>query len=615
MTQLMPETADETAGLDARHGPEGARLTDVIAAREHGLDPNAEAARRRERKRAETEAARRARARWRLRLLSFAFLLAYAAVAGRMGVIAASDREPPRGWAGRDVHALRAEITDRDGALLAANLPVWSLYAHPREMVDPPRAARELAAIFPDMDAEALQRRFTDGRRFLWLRRTLTPEERLQVHDIGEPGLRFGRRDLRVYPAGRTAAHVLGGAGWGREDVRAAEIVGAAGIEHALDARLRDPDRADEPLRLSLDLRVQRAFAEVLREGMAKYSAKGAAGVLMKARTGEIVSLVSLPDFDPNDRPVPAGRVKAADFPTFNRAAQGLYELGSTFKVFTAAMVLEHGLATPETVVDTEGPLRRFGYAIRDAHRMEPRMTLREVIVESSNVGTARLAELAGIRRQKEMLESLGLTEPLGVELTEARGRPTLPGKWTELSLVTISYGHGLSASPLHLAGAYATLVNGGLKVEPTLLAGAKEPTEEDRVVSARTSAQLREMLRGVVEEGTGRNAEVPGYWLGGKTGSAEKVVNGRYAEDKVIATFAGAFPIHDPEYVIVITLDEAVAQTEWGPRRSAGWTAAPLTREALTRIAPALGLRPGRGPELLALSAGDETVRHVASR
>ena len=589
------------------HGPEGARLADLIAARESGIDPNEAAARKRADSRRKAEADARGRSRWRLKLLSFAFILAYASVAGRMGLIAASEPEEPRFAGASDtVSAMRAEITDRNGELLAVNLPVWSLFAHPQEMVDPDNAAEKLATVFPDLDADELKARFKDGRRFLWIKKSITPAERVRVHDIGDPGLQFGRREMRVYPGGRLAAHVLGGASFGREGVNAAEIVGVGGIEAKLDAELRDPARAGAPLRLSLDLRVQRAMADVLCEGMERYTAKGAAGVLMDARTGEVLSLVSLPDFDPNDRPIPFGDVKAADFPTFNRAAQGLYELGSTFKIFTAALMVEEGLANADTMVDTKGPMHWRRFKISDSHAMPARMTMRDVIVESSNVGTARLALMAGGVRQKDLLGRLGLLDPLPVELSEAgRAAPLYPSNWSEISVITISYGHGLSASPLHLASAYATMVNGGLRVAPTLLAGAQPPSEEARVISEETSLAMRDMLRGVVTDGTGRNADVPGYYLGGKTGTAEKASGGGYAANRVVATFAGAFPMHDPRYVIIVTYDEATAQTKWGPRRPAGWTAAPSVKEAITRIAPILGMRPMLEAEAEAEQAG----------
>ncbi|WP_339947546.1 penicillin-binding protein 2 [uncultured Albimonas sp.] len=597
------------------HGPEGARLADVIAARREGVDPNAEAAARRADRRRRTAVQERARARWRLHLLCFAFLLAYASVAGRMALIAGSEPEEPRASFSAPFSAARAEITDRNGELLAANIPVWSLYAHPEELLDKQGAAEKLAAIFPDLTVPALMRQFNDGRRFLWLKKAITPAQRVQVHDIGDPGLQFGRRDMRVYPGGRLASHILGGASFGKEGVTAAEIVGVGGVESKLDEALRDPARASEPMRLSIDMRVQRAFTDVLRANVEKFHARGAAGVLMDANTGEVIALASLPDFDPNDRPPPPTSGLPDDYATFNRAAQGVYELGSTFKIFNAAMAMEAGIATPQTMIDTTGPMHWGRFKISDAHAMPARMTLREVIIESSNTGSARLALQAGAKRQRAFLETLGLLESTPVELSEAgRADPLLPARWSEISTMTISYGHGLAVTPLHLAAAYASITNGGLRVKPTLLAGAPGPDESDRVVSEQTSDAMREMLRAVVTEGTGRNADVEGYFLGGKTGSAEKPRrNGvGYDKTKVLATFAGVFPAHDPAYVIVVTLDEGWTE-KYGRRwRTAGWTAAPTVKDALTRIAPILGMRPQAEPTE---GDGPAGARQVASR
>ena len=599
----MPDPAPEAGqgpdagqGPEAPHGPEGARLAEVIAARREGRDPHAEAARRRAaaQGRAAHEAWRRTR--WRLRLLAVAFALAYAAVGGRMAVIAASDPQEPRGLAASETFsALRAEIVDRRGELLAANLPVWSVYARPHEMVDPEGAARALAGIFPDLDADRLLASFRDGRRFVWVKPSISPAERIAVHDIGEPGLLFGPREMRVYPAGREAAHVLGGAGFGQQGVRAAEIIGTAGVELRLDERLRDPARAHEPVRLSIDLRVQRAMADVLREGVARLNAKGAAGILMDARNGEIIAMVSLPDFDPNNRPPPPTSGHPEDHPNFNRAAQGLYELGSTFKTVTAAMMLEHGLVTPETMVDSSAPLVWGRFRIRDFSRLPNRMSVHDVVVKSSNTASARMALQAGTPRFRAFLERLGMFEPMPVELPEAgRSRPKTPDRWGEISTITISYGHGMSVTPLHLATGYASLMNGGLRVRPTLIAGAIPPTEADRVVSARTSAQINAMMRAVVTSGTGRAAEVPGYFVGGKTGTADKPgPTGGYDRSKTISTFVGGFPAHDPRYVILIAYDEGVDSSGPKPVRTAGRVAAPSVAQVVSRVGPLLGMWP----------------------
>lgn len=566
-------------------------LAGVIGARSRGEDPDLLEAHRRAERTAAARAQERRRAEWRLTLLGLLVAAAFGAVAVRMALVAtALPEEPQTAVPGRPFGSDRADITDRNGILLATNLPVSALYFQPRDMLDPKAAALGLKAIFPDIDAAALEARFRRGR-FFFIRQTISPEERQRVHDLGEPGLQFAPREMRLYPAGRAVAHVIGATSFGALDVSAAELIGTAGVERWFDARLRDPAQAGTPLALSIDLPAQVAMREVLAEAVRRYSAKGAAGILLDARSGEIVSMVSLPDFDPNDRPE-----DVKDQRLFNRAAQGIYELGSTFKLFTAAMVMDRGIAGPGTMVNTTAPLVWNGFDFDDFHRMPPVMSLRDVMVQSSNVGTARLALMAGVEAQQEFLGRLGLLETLPVELSEARAvRPKRPARWTELSLITISFGHGLSASPLHLAAAYASLLNGGLRVRPTLLKGGPAPTEADRVVSAETSRQLRSILRAVVEEpeGTGNFAEVPGYLVGGKTGTADLPAAGGYDRSRTITTFAAVFPTADPKYVLVVSLDQASTFAAGQIRRTAGWTAAPVAGETIRRLAPILGLRP----------------------
>ena len=538
----------------------------------------------------------RRRAEGRLLVLAALFFAGFVTVGGKMAVLAQSEPAEPRvGGAGAQILAQRADIVDRHGRVLATNLDTHSLYAQPHLMVDPERAADGLARIFPDLDRERLLRDFTGPRKFLWIRRTLSPEQQQAVHDIGEPGLLFGPREMRLYPNGRLAAHVLGGAGFGREGVHAAEVVGVAGIEKQLDERLRDPARAHEPLMLSLDLGVQAAMERVLAGGMKIMNAKGAAGIIMDARTGEVLAMASLPDFDPNKRPALPTVGDPDDSPLFNRAVQGVYELGSTFKVFTLAQALEEGLVTPGTVIDTRSPMQWGKFRIRDFRNYGPELSVEKVLVKSSNVGTARIALLIGAERQRAFLDALGIIEPSPLEIAEASGsRALLPARWSDLSTMTISYGHGLSTSPMHLVAAYATIVNGGRLVTPTLL---RDPARQPgpRVISEATSAAMRDMMRKVVREGTASLAEVPGYAVGGKTGTADKpnARGGGYHKDKVIASFAGMFPAHDPKYVLIVTLDEPVETSGSEPRRTAGWTAAPVAAEVIRRTAPLLGLRP----------------------
>lgn len=590
-------------------------LARILRARAEGSDPNLIEAEERAARLAERHRAERAKAETRLVLLGLVFVLGFGAVAGRMTLLSAAvPVEPQASATVTPIRAQRAEIVDRAGRVLATNIVTSALYAQPQEMVDPRGAATALAGIFPDLDAEALYRHFSDGRKFMWIRKSVSPEERQAVHDLGEPGLLFGPREARLYPNGALASHVLGGASYGREGVSAAEVIGTAGVERVFDERLRDPAHLDEPLRLSLDVEVQTALEEVLAKGMTELNAKGAVGILMEAATGQIRALASLPDFDPNVRPPLPTRGDPADSPLFNRAAQGRYELGSTFKPFTVAMALEAGVVGRQTMIDTKGPMRWGRFTIRDFHDYGPRLSVEDVLVKSSNIGSARIGIEMGAARQREFLGRLGLLEATPVELSEAaRTAPLLPARWSDLATMTISYGHGMAVTPLHLAAAYATLVNGGLKVRPSVIEGASPPpTEADRVISARTSREMREMLRQVVVRGTAKFADVPGYDVGGKTGTADKPnETGGYARDKVISTFASFFPAADPEYVLIVALDEPVNVVNNQSIRTAGWTAAPVLAHAIRRLAPIMGMpplpTPDDPPPLLYTLAGNE--------
>lgn len=570
-------------------------LARVLEAREMGQNPdNIE----RENLRLRHEAQRdrlRQRAEGRLFFMGLCFFCAFSVIGARMGHLAASEPvEPQAAVSGQSIIAQRADITDRNGRILATNLSTHSLYAQPPLMVEPGRAATELAAIFPDLDKAQLTRQFTGERKFVWIKKKISPEQMQAVHEIGEPGLLFGPREMRLYPNGRLAAHILGGASFGREGVHSAEVIGTAGIEKAFDAELRDPARRGAPLVTSIDLTVQAAAAQVLEGGMRLMNAKGASSVLMDVHTGEIISMISLPDFDPNDRPRPLTTGDQSDSPIFNRAVQGVYELGSVFKIFTTAQAMELRLVNASTMIDTRGPLKWGKFKIRDFRNYGPALSTTDVIVKSSNIGTAHIAQMIGGKRQREFLGTLGFLEPTRVEMIEApTGRPLLPPKWSEISTMTISYGHGLSSSPLHLAAGYASLLNGGTRVHPTLLK-QDGPQAGERVVSAAVSKASRHMLRQVVVRGTASFGEVEGYSVGGKTGTADKPKpNGGYYKDKVIATFASVFPAHDPKYVLIVTLDEPVETSGSKPRRTAGWTAVPVAAEMIRRTAPLLGLRP----------------------
>lgn len=575
-------------------------LARVLEARQKGENPDAIERENTRIRHEQMRDAARLRAEGRLLILGAFFLCAFVVISARMGLLATSDPVEPRAHApGAVISAARADIVDRDGRILATNFETHALYAQPHQMVDPVYAAAQLKQVFPDLDHERLVRDFTGKRKFIWIKKKISPEQMQAVHDIGEPGLLFAPRDMRLYPNGTLAAHVMGGASFGKEGVHAAELIGVAGVERYFDTYLRDPANGNKPLQLSLDLTVQAAAENVLEGGMKLMNAKGATSVLMDVHTGEVISVVSLPGFDPNNRPRPAVEGDASDSPLFNRSVQGVYELGSTFKIFTAAQAIDLGLVNAETVIDTSGPFKVSGHRIGEFRNKDYKdLSVADIIVKSSNRGTGRLALQIGPKRQKAFLNSLGFFDATPFEISEAAGgKPLLPKRWTELSTVTISYGHGLSSSPMHLAAGYAAIANGGRYVKPTLLR-QNGPQQGPRVMSERAASDARKMLRKVVSEGTASLGEVKGYAVGGKTGTADKPKpRGGYYDEKVIATFASMFPADDPKYVLIVTLDEPVETSGDKPRRTAGWTAVPVAAEMIRRVAPLLNMRPVAEP------------------
>lgn len=575
-------------------------LARILDARQKGENPNEI---ERENKRLRHEMAKdgaRVRAEGRLLILGVFFVCAFAVVGSRMGHLAMSEPVEPQASApGATISAARGDIVDRHGRILATNFDTHALYAQPHHMIDPERAADGLKQIFPDLDRDRLVADFSGSRKFLWIKKKISPEQMQAVHEIGEPGLLFGPREMRLYPNGRLAAHVLGGASYGKEGVSAAEVIGVAGVEKYFDDFLRDPANAGQPLQLSLDMTIQSVAEHVLYGGMRLMNAKGATAILMDASNGEVISLVSLPDFDPNERPKALTVGDQGDSPLFNRAVQGVYELGSAMKIFTAAHAMDLGLVNTHTVIDTNKPLKVGGHRIGEfQNKKYGKISVGEVIVKSSNRGTGRMALMIGPKRQKELLGQLGLMKETPLEIVEAAtGTPLYPKRWQDLSAVTISYGHGISISPMHLATAYAAIANGGHYVAPSIV---KQDTARlgPRVMSKTAALEARKMLRAVVTQGTASMGEVAGYSVAGKTGTADKPKpRGGYYDDKVIATFASMFPAHDPKYVLVVSLDEPVETSGDEPRRTAGWTAVPVAAELIQRIAPLLGLRPQAEP------------------
>ncbi|WP_170357278.1 peptidoglycan D,D-transpeptidase FtsI family protein [Ruegeria arenilitoris] len=577
-------------------------LARILEARARGENPKVIERENIRRRHEEMKDRARARAEGRLLVLSAFFFAAFAIVGFRMGALATSEAQEPLASApGASIAMQRANIVDREGRILATNLDTYSVYAQPPLMIDPIAAAEKLVAIFPDLDKERLVKDFTGKRKFLWIKKRISPEQKQAVHDIGDPGILFGPREMRLYPNGRLAAHILGGSGFGREGVSAAEVIGVAGVEKQFDDYLRDPANGTKPLQLSLDLTVQAAVEQVLDGGMKIMNAKGASAVLMNAHTGEVIAAASLPSFDPNDRPrPPTSGFDPSDSPLFNRYVQGVYELGSIFKIFTAAQAVDLGLVNADTIIDTSGPMKIGRFPIGEFNgKNYGKISVADVIVHSSNRGTGRLALQIGAERQQQFLDALGMFDPTPFEIVEAKGGvPLKPKKWGELSTVTISYGHGLSTSPMHLAAGYAAIANGGHYVSPTILR-RNGPQYGPRVMSENAAKQSLMMLRKVVTDGTASFGDVPGYAVAGKTGTADKPKpRGGYYDDKVIATFASVFPAYDPKYVLIVALDEPSILAYGEKRRTAGWTAVPVAAELIGRIAPLLGLRPRLEPE-----------------
>lgn len=518
--------------------------------------------------------------RTRLLVTAMSFTLAFALIGWRLvdlGLMA-EQHEPSlaRSLSSDALETGRADIVDRNGIVLATTMPTASLYANPQHIRNPERAAERLAGALPELSPAQLRAKLASGRRFVWLQRNLTPRQQHRVNSLGIPGLYFQREQRRFYPHGALTPHVVG-----FTDV---DNRGLAGIEQSFDDVLR---ASAKPLQLSLDLRVQHVVAQELAGAMAEFRAIGAAGVVMDAKTGEVLAMVSLPAYDP-DKPAAA----PADA-RFNRASLGIYEMGSVFKLFTTAMALDEGIVDLDDGYDVRQPIRVSRFTIRDYHPENRWLSVPEILMYSSNIGTVHMAMDAGTPRQKDFLGRLGLLQPAGVELSEV-GQPLVPSPWREINTMTISYGHGLAVSPLQLTSGVAAMINGGTEARPTLLKQDRpRSSEARRVVSAATSEKMRRLMRLVVVKGTGRKANAAGYVVGGKTGTADKPSGGSYARNSRIASFVGAFPMDDPRYVVFALVDEPKPTKETFGYATGGWVAAPLAGRLIERIGPLLGVAP----------------------
>ena len=487
--------------------------------------------------------------------------------------------EPSRQAAARSIAVAakmdRADIVDRNGVLLATSVKTASLYGDPTRIVDPRAAARALVRVLPELSEAAVLQKLSSKGEFVWLSRHITPRQQYEVNRLGFPGFDFRQEERRIYPLGRMAVHVVGFTGDDND--------GLAGIEHSFEATLTE---RREPVTLSIDVRVQQIMRRELAAQIEKFKAIGGSGVIIDVRTGEILSLVSLPDFDPHKANTTSKDER------FNRSTLGVYELGSVFKIFNHAIAFETGAANLKSHYDARKPIRAHGFTISDFHAENRWLSVPEIFMHSSNIGSAKMALDIGSAAQRKFLTDLGLLRRSSVELPE-QALPIYPATWREINTMTIAYGHGIAVSPLHAATAVAAVVNGGILLPATLIRRGDIPVEGKRVLSAQTSGDMRRLLRLVVENGTGRNADAPGYLVGGKTGTAEKQVAGRYKRKALISSFIGVFPMNAPRYVVMAHLDEPKGIKASYGYATGGWTAAPVVGKVIAQIAPLFGIAP----------------------
>ena len=533
---------------------------------------------------------RNVKAKARLGLAIVAFAVVYMVIAGRLIMFAtASDAGGGRRSVAQDAIATaRPDILDRNGEVIATDVKSPSLFAEPRKLIDVDEAVELLTATLPDLDANEVRERLSSKRGFVWLKREITPEQQRQVFRLGIPGVGFLSENKRVYPNGPVISHTLGHVNIDNQ--------GIAGMEKWLDgqglAALHmaglATDRLQKPVELAVDLRVQFALRDELVKAREKFKAKAAAGLITDVNTGEIVAMVSEPDYDPNSP-------REANDPTrINRLTTGVFEMGSTFKVFTVAMALDSGRTNLNSTFDARASLRYGRFTIHDDHPVPRMLTVPEVFTYSSNIGAARMALSLGPEYHKAFLRKMGQLDRLRTEIPES-AEPIVPKRWGELNTVTIAFGHGLSVAPLQAVMGIAATMNGGLLIPPTFLKRSREDALKvaKQVLKPETSQKMRYLMRLNAEKGTGTKANVNGYYIGGKTGTAEKVVNGRYAKNKLLTDFMAVLPADKPRYLVLVMLDEPQGLPETHGFATAGWNAGPVAGKVIARVAPLLDVAP----------------------
>ncbi len=531
---------------------------------------------------------------WRLLVLVGMFCLFALLIVGRLAMLAVFESSRAYGATTADYVPERGDILDRNGTPLARTIRGYAIWVKPANLLsDKRKLATDLAVIFPDETADEFYTKLSANEPG-YLRKRALPEQVRRVHDLGEIAIEFPREDERLYPQHDLAAHVLGYVDRNGN--------GVIGMERTLDQQLRDPKTRGKAVELSLDVRTQAALELELASGMKSTGAKGAAGIVLDVKTGEVMAMSTLPAFNPNrpnfadtadfDSAIAAGKTPIA-YQT-NAVTNRVYELGSTFKPLTVAAALDAGTVRNLAIrYDATGPLEVAGFKIRDTHPAGRWLNTPEALVHSSNVVTAQIADNLGKENMEKMLRGLEFDRRPSIELAE-RSRTLWPKSWGRVTNMTVGYGHGMAVTPLHLASGYAAMVNGGIWRPATLIKkDAKTKHPGRRVFSAATSARMRQLLRMIVVDGTGKKADAVGYRVGGKTGSAEKPDAGGYARNLVVSTFAAAFPMDNPRYIILVMLDEPKGTAESGFQRTAGWTAAPIVRRTINRIGPQLGVNP----------------------
>jgi len=473
------------------------------------------------------------------------------------------------------IQASRADIVDRNGVLLATSLATASLHADPKLVINPVEAAKKLVSVLPGLDYNDTLNKLKSDKRFVCIRRNLSPREHYEVNRLGIPGIYFQREERRVYPTGNLTAHVVGFTG--------IDNTGLMGIEQSFDKKLRG---ATEPLQLSLDVRLQHIMRKELQGAVDEFQALGGAGIIMDVRTGEVLSMVSLPDFDPH---APTNDENAR----FNRNTLGVYEMGSTFKIFNSALALESGKIHMADSFDATKSIRVGRFSISDYHGKNRWLTVPEIFMYSSNIGSVRMALEVGANNQKALMDKLGLLKPSMIEIPEV-GMPMVPRPWRDINAMTIAFGHGLSVSPAQMATAAAATLNGGILPPATVLRRpAGEPVPGERVLSPQTSDQIRRLMRLVVTQGTATMAAAPGYVVGGKTGTAEKTAGHGYIKKALLSSFVGAFPINDPRYLVIAMVDEPKGTKRTYGYATGGWVAAPMVGRVIKQMGPLLGISP----------------------